>query len=414
MVPLFDIKAQHQVIEPELRAAFDRVLRSGHFILGPEVQEFERQIAEFVEVRHAIGVSSGTDAILLALMSLEIGLGDEVICPAFTFFATAGCIARTGAKPVFVDSCPCCFNLDVRDLAAKITTKTKAIIPVHLFGQAAEMDAVTAIARAHGLSIIEDAAQSLGAEYRGRKAGGIGAFGAFSFFPTKNLGGFGDAGMVVTHDDALAERARLLRTHGAKQRYFHESVGANFRLDAVQAALLGVKLGHYASYTEKRRANAAQYTEQLGALPGVKLVNVAASCCVAEPSAGSNGLPAADSRQSNPRIILPAAYAHNSHIWNQYTIRVLGAGQRDGLKQFLAERGIGSEVYYPVPMHRQKCFMSADSPPPQLPVSETLSEQCLSLPIYPELTRRQLDEVVGGIAAFLEKTPDSIRVTQPA
>jgi len=248
--------------------------------------------------------------------------GDEVICPAFTFFATAGCIARTGAKPVFVDSCPFGFNLDVRGVAAKVTTKTKAIIPVHLFGQAAEMDAVTAIARAHGLSIIEDAAQSLGAEYRGRKAGGIGAFGAFSFFPTKNLGGFGDAGMVVTNDDALAERARLLRTHGAKQRYFHESVGANFRLDAVQAALLGVKLGHYASYTEKRRANAAQYTEQLGALPGVELVNVAASCCVTEPRSDSNGF-TANFPPIQPGIILPAASPTKAHL-NQYTIRVLG------------------------------------------------------------------------------------------
>ncbi len=405
MVPLFDIKAQHQAIEPDLRAAFVRVLQSGHFILGPEVQEFERQIAEFVGVRHAIGVSSGTDAILLALMTLDVGAGDEVICPAFTFFATAGCVARVGAKPVFIDSCPVCFNLDVRQLEAHITSRTKAIIPVHLFGQTAEIDAVVEIARRYGLPVIEDAAQALGADHHGRKAGSMGTFGAFSFFPTKNLGGFGDGGMLVTHNDGLAERARSLRTHGAKEKYYHESVGANFRLDAMQAALLGVKLRYYAKYTDRRRANAAYYTEKLSALPGVRRARLEDSVC---NGAGRSTSPRSPEKVpgEDERLILPVAYAHNSHIWNQYTVRVVGQGRRDALKRYLADKGIGSEVYYPVPLHRQKCFLPAHASAPTLPNCETLSAECLSLPIYPELSRQQLDDVVNGVAAFLEKPAD--------
>lgn len=406
MVPLFDIKAQHQAIEPDLRAAFARVLHSGQFILGPEVQDFERRIAEFAGVRHAIGVSSGTDAILLALMTLDIGAGDEVICPAFTFFATAGCVARVGAKPVFVDSCPVCFNIDVRQLEARIRPRTKAIIPVHLFGQTAAMDAVAEVAKRHGLPVIEDAAQALGAEHRGRMAGSLGTFGAFSFFPTKNLGGFGDAGMLVTNDDALADRARSLRTHGAKEKYYHESVGANFRLDAMQAALLGVKLRHYASYTERRRANAAFYTERLGAFPGVRCASFAESVCngVAQTPLGK---PAGmEISNEDTRLILPVAYPHNGHIWNQYTVRVPGQGRRDALRKLLAERGIGSEVYYPVPLHRQKCFLPMHADAPALPVCEAIAAGCLSLPIYPELSREQLEAVVEGVAVFLEKTAE--------
>jgi dTDP-4-amino-4,6-dideoxygalactose transaminase len=398
MVPLFDTKAQHQVIEPELISAFQRVLRSGQFILGPEVQGFEQAIAEFIGVRHAIGVSSGTDAILLALMTLGIGPGDEVICPSFTFFATAGCIARVGAKPVFVDCCPVCFNLDVANVAQKITAKTKALIPVHLFGQAANMDALMALARDHELAVIEDAAQSLGAEYRGRKVGAIGTFGAFSFFPTKNLGACGDAGLLVTNDDALAERARLLRTHGAKQRYYHELVGANFRLDALQAAFLTVKLPHYAGYTAQRRENAAFYTDQLSKFPGVLTADVIASLCFGHSTGAIRSSVVAP---ADAGLVLPVAYPHNTHIWNQYTLRVPGPGRRDALKRFLAEQGIGSESYYPVPLHKQQCFISLTAPRQALPVSEAIAEQCLSIPIYPELTRDQLTEVVSGIGSFL-------------
>jgi dTDP-4-amino-4,6-dideoxygalactose transaminase len=406
LVPLFDTKAQHQAIEPELMAAFQRVLRSGHFILGPEVQGFEKTMAEFLGVRHAVGVSSGTDAILLALMTLGIGPGDEVICPSFTFFATAGCIARTGAKPVFVDCCPVCFNLDVADVARKITARTKAVIPVHLFGQSADMDAVMALAREHKLAVIEDAAQSLGAEFRSRKVGTIGAFGTFSFFPTKNLGALGDAGLLVTNDDALGERARLLRTHGAKQKYYHQLVGANFRLDALQAALLSVKLPHYATYTTERRENAAFYTDQLSKLPGVITADPGASTCTVARPTGADGKASASpissfiNHTSSLNLILPVAYPHNAHIWNQYTVRVPGPGRRDALRQYLAERGIGAEIYYPVPLHRQQCFAPANGPAPALPVCETIASQCLSLPIYPELTRDQLLEVASAIASF--------------
>src|SRR3954471_11655070 len=263
-VPLLDLNAQNLAMEGELKAAFERVLRSGHFIMGPEAVAFEKEIAQFLGVKHALGVSSGTDAILLALMALEIKAGDEVICPTFTFFATAGCIARTGAAPVFVDSDPVTFNVDPDDVARKITKKTKAIMPVHLFGQCAEMDAILALAREKGVRVIEDGAQALGATYKGRQAGTMGDFGTFSFFPSKNLGGFGDSGLLVTNDDALAERATLLRVHGAKPKYYHKFVGANFRMDALQCALLRVKLPHCRSYNERRAANAAYYNEKLG------------------------------------------------------------------------------------------------------------------------------------------------------
>src|SRR5271168_331902 len=268
-VNLLDLKPQNSVLEPELHEAFLRVLRSGHFILGPEVDKFERALAEFTGAKHALGVSSGTDAILVALMALGIGPGDEVLCPSFTFFATAGCVARVGATPVFVDSCPVCFNLDVRDAARRITPKTKAIIPVHLFGQSAEMDGVLDLARQHGLRVIEDAAQAMGATYRGKQVGALGDFGAISFFPTKNLGALGDAGAVLTNDTALFERAKILRMHGMDPKYYHSVIGGNFRLDALQAAMLSVKLPHFNSYTAGRRRNAALYTQRLAALPGV-------------------------------------------------------------------------------------------------------------------------------------------------
>jgi len=391
-VPLLDLNIQNLALEGELKSAFERVLRSGQFILGSEVQQFEEKIAALAKVRHAIGVSSGTDGLLLALMTLGIGPGDEVLCPSFTFFATAGCVSRVGATPVFVDSCLYCFNMDPVDSARKVTPKTKALLPVHLFGQAAEMDAIMKIG-AGKIPVIEDAAQSMGATYGGRQVGGIGAFGMFSLFPSKNLGGFGDGGVLVTDDDELAARARMLRAHGAKPKYFHKYVGGNFRLDPLQAALLAVKLPRYDDYTAKRRSNARYYGEKLSALPGVAPASLADSACARSSDAAP--VPA------SAKIVLPAPYATREHIWNQYTLRVPGAGRRDALKALLTERKIGTEIYYPVPMHKQECFAHVPSSRNPLPRAEKLSAECLSIPIYPELTRTQQDEVVGVIAEFL-------------
>ncbi len=401
-VPLLDIKTQNAALREELESAFRRVLDSGRFILGSEVEELENEIAVMCGVKHAIGVSSGTDAILLALMALNIGPGDEVLCPTFTFFATAGCVARTGATPVFVDVDPVSFNIDLDDAAEKVTDRTKAIIPVHLFGQVAEMDGVMALAQKHGLQVIEDGAQSLGAGYRGRPAGSMGHFGTFSFFPSKNLGGFGDSGMLVCNDDRLGEKAHILRTHGSKPKYYHKYIGGNFRLDPLQAALLRVKVPHYGKYTENRQANADYYTENLLKLPQVELT--------VEDDSNAQG-PA--------RILLPRLGPDRLHIWNQYTVRVLdvdgaasaGENPRDRLKAFLADKGIGSEIYYPVCMHQQECFKTRypdnvwtsirmDSRYPN-GVADRLAAECLSIPIYPELTREQKDEVVAAIAEFL-------------
>src|SRR5262245_8551800 len=268
-VPLLDVNAQNHPLEGEFTAAFQRVFRSGQFIMGPEVEALEKEICELTGARHALGVSSGTDAILLALMALGIGPGDEVLVPTFTFFATAGCVSRAGATPVFVDACPVCFNIDVNDARAKVTARTKAIIPVHLFGQSADMDAVMELAKEKKLRVIEDGAQSIGSEYKGKGSGTIGDFGTYSFFPSKNLGGFGYGGAVVCNDDTLYEQAKILRTHGSKPKYYHHYVGGNFRLDPLQAAMLRVKTPHYGDYTTKRQANAAYYTERLLKLPGV-------------------------------------------------------------------------------------------------------------------------------------------------
>ena len=391
-VPLLDLNAQNLALEDELKAAFERVLRSGQFILGPEVQALEAKIAELAGARHAIGVSSGTDGILLALMALEIGPGDEVVCPSFTFFATAGCIARVGAVPVFADSCLYCFNIDLAAAERKITSRTKALMPVHLFGQPADMDRVMDLAARHGLPVIEDAAQSMGSVYRGRRIGSIGTFGMFSLFPSKNLGGFGDGGVLVTNDEELAAKARMLRAHGAKPKYFHKYVGGNFRLDPLQAALLSVKLPHYDQYTARRRANAAYYTEKLAAVPGIVPGSLRDSVC--RPPAGGEPIPA------SARIVLPSAYPDNEHIWNQYTLRVLGPGRRDALKALLIEKKIGTEIYYPVPMHRQECFAHLESAGSTLPKAERLAGESLSIPIFPELTRSQQDEVIGVVAEF--------------
>jgi dTDP-4-amino-4,6-dideoxygalactose transaminase len=363
-VPLLDVRRQNAPIDSELRAAFDRVLQSGNYILGPEVERFEEAAAAVAGARFAIGVSSGTDALLLAFMALGIGPGDEVICPSFTFFATAGCIARLGARPIFADSRPDCFNIDTTSLESLITPRTKAIVPVHLFGQSADMDAILEIAARHGLRLVEDAAQSFGATYRGRPAGALGDFGTVSFYPTKNLGAFGDAGLVVTNDASLAAQARLLRNHGAERQYFHRSVGGNFRLDAVQAALLAVKLPLLPEYTALRQRHASEYHRLLGGIP---------------------------------QLILPETRPDRTHIVNQFTVRA--PGRRDALRDFLAQRDIASAIYYPLPLHCQECFREF-GPQPRLPVAEKLAVEVLSLPVFPEMIAAEQDSVVVAIAEF--------------
>ncbi len=366
-VPLLDVNAQNHAIAGELREAFDRVLESGRFIMGEEVEKFEASMAHYLGAKHAIGVSSGTDAILLALMALGIGPGDEVICPSFTFFATAGCIARTGATPIFCDCHADNFNIDFDSAEQCITDRTKAIIPVHLFGQSVDMTTCASFAEKHGLAIIEDTAQSLGSKYGEKYCGAMGDFGTYSFFPSKNLGGLGDGGLVVTQDDQLADIAIKMRNHGMHPRYHHQMVGGNFRLDALQAALLNVKFAHYADYTRQRQENAAYYKEHLSDVEG---------------------------------IILPITDAGNTHIWNQFTLRV-NAGKRDALKQSLSDRGIGCEIYYPVPMHKQECFAHlVEEARTSFNVTDQLALEVMSIPIYPELNRKQQDVVIAAIKRF--------------
>ena len=398
MVPLLDVNAQNHPLEAEFTAAFQRVFKTGHFIMGNEVTQVEAELAALTESLHCIGVSSGTDAILLALMALDIGPGDEVLVPTFTFFATAGCVSRVGATPVFVDSCPVCFNIDLADAKAKITSKTKAIIPVHLFGQCADLDGILALAQEHGLKVIEDAAQAIGARYRGRSCGTMGDFGTYSFFPSKNLGGFGDSGALVTQDDALAEKARILRNHGMQPKYFHHLVGGNFRIDALQAAILRVKIPHYPEYTIGRQRNASHYIEQLSQVPGIAQANpIHCHCSTTQQTwAAENGV----------KIILPVAYAHNDHIWNQFTLRVLGTGRRDALKQHLLDQGIGCEVYYPLTLDQQPCFQHLPASSRQgCTTAHQLAAEVLSIPIYAELQESQIAEVISAVSTFAATNP---------
>lgn len=386
-VPLLDVNAQNLPLESELQTAFNRVLKHGRFIMGPEMETLEREIAEMIGVKHALAISSGTDALLLALMALDLQPGDEVLCPTFTFFATAGVVSRLGAVPVFTDICPVTFNIDVDDAKAKITSRTKAIIPVHLFGQSADMDAILDLAGQKGLAVLEDGAQAIGAAYKGRMCGAMGDFGAYSFFPSKNLGGFGDGGMLVSNNDALAEKARVLRVHGSKPKYYHHFVGGNFRMDTIQCALLSVKLKHYAQYTAQRQANAAHYTAELLMLPGVVQAAVA------------DGWQA----PKDARIVLPVAATDNTHIWNQYTLRVLGTGRRDALRDALHQAGIGCEIYYPLTLDQQPCF--ADLPDASrngCAVAQGIAGEVLSIPIYGELSVAQRMEVVDAIGRWLK------------
>ena len=374
-VPLLDLKAQYLSIKSELDAAVADVLNSQTFILGPRVQECERAIAHYSGCAHGIGVSSGTDALLACLMAENIGAGDEVITTPYTFFATVGSISRLGAKPVFVDIEPATYNLDVTQLEAKITARTRAIIPVHLYGQMAEMDPLMELARKHKLIVIEDAAQAIGAEYKGRRAGSIGHYGCLSFFPSKNLGAAGDGGMIVTSDQARAEKLALLRAHGSKPKYYHKIVGGNFRLDAIQAALVSAKLPHLDAWTAGRQKNAERYN-QLFASSGL---NTALS--------GSG---------HGAQLILPRV-ARDRHVYNQYVIRT---PKRDALKKALEAKGIGTEVYYPVPMHIQECFADLKYRKGDFPEAESAANETLALPIYPELTDGQAAHVVRSIVEF--------------
>ena len=386
-IPLLDLRRDADRLDAELEVAFHRVLRSGHYILGPEVEALERDCAQYVEAKHALGVSSGTDALLLALMALGIGPGDEVICPSYTFFATAGVIARLGATPVFADIHPCCYNIDASSVAALIGPKTKAIVPVHLYGQCANLQPLLELVQGKSIAIVEDAAQAIGAAYRGRKAGSLGTFGCFSFFPSKNLGALGDAGLLVTNDDELAEKAATLRAHGGRPKYYHAVVGGNFRMDALQGAFLRVKLKHLDSWTRQRNANAALYARLFQA-SGMAAPGPAGLCDGRRPH------PAPDSK-----IRLPVQ-CQETHVYNQFVVRLTGEGTRDRLRESLAEQGIGTEIYYPVPMHAQKCFEHLRRSGNDLMQSESAAAQTLALPIFPGLTESEIHYVVDRTLAF--------------
>lgn len=369
-VPLLDLQAQYRPLRAEILAAIERVCDSQRFIMGPEIAALESEMASMLGIKHAVAVSSGTDALLLALMALDIKAGDEVVTPTYSFFATAGAVARLGARPVLVDVEETTFNLDPATLPAAMTPRTKAIIPVHLFGQSAEMDPILEIAARAGVPVVEDAAQAIGASYKSRPLGGLGAFGCFSFFPSKNLGAFGDAGLLTTNDDGLAKKARLLRTHGMEPRYYHHLVGANFRMDALQAAILRVKAPHLAGWTERRRENANRYRalfRDAGVLD---------------------------------RVALPVEAPDRHHIYNQFVIRT---ADRDALKQHLDSAGVGTEIYYPVSFHLQPCFGYLGYRAGALPVAERAAKESLAIPIYSELTAAQQQTVVGAVAEFVSR-----------
>lgn len=369
-VPLLDLKAQYAPLRAEILDVVTRVCDSQVFVMGPEVDALERELAAALDVPHAIGVSSGTDALLVAMMALGIGPGDEVITPTFSFFATAGCVSRLGARPVFVDINPVTFTIDPAAFAGAITPRTKAVIPVHLYGLVANMSEISAAATRAGVTVIEDAAQAIGARRDGRQAGTFGQIGCFSFFPSKNLGAFGDGGLVVTADGALAAEIRLLRNHGAEPKYYHSRIGGNFRLDALQAAVLRVKAPHLPAWTDARRRNAHRYREL----------------------AASAGLLA--------HVTLPTEPAGCFHIYNQFVIR---APHRDALRAHLTAAGIGTEIYYPVPFHAQECFADLGATPDAFPHADRAAAEVLALPIYGELTDAQLREVIDAIAAFYAK-----------
>lgn len=384
-VPLLDLKAQYKTIKEELDNALIQCAESQFFILGPEVQNLEEKMCEYLGCKYSVGVSSGTDALLVALMAIDLKPGDEVIMPTYSFFATAGVVSRLNAKPVFCDVDPVTFNIDPSKIEELINKNTKAVVPVHLYGQCAEMDEISEIAKMNGIKIIGDAAQAIGAQYKdGKSAGVLGDIACFSFFPSKNLGCFGDGGLVTTNDAELAERLRILRVHGGKPKYYHKIIGGNFRLDAIQAAVINVKLPYLNSWSEKRRANAELYTKLF----------------IEKGLAEKEGL--TEFNDANKVLLPKAVYKEfglkNYHIYNQYVIRV---EKRDELREFLKASDIGTEIYYPVPFHLQECFKDLGYKKGDFPVAEFCADASLALPIYPELTDEQIDFVVSEINKFI-------------
>jgi dTDP-4-amino-4,6-dideoxygalactose transaminase len=382
-VPLLDLKAQYKTLKKELDEALIRTAESQYFILGPEVEKLEKAMSEYLDCKYAIGVSSGTDALLIALMAIDIKPGDEIIVPTYSFFATAGVVSRMNAVPIFVDSDTVTYNINPKEIESKITDKTRAIIPVHLYGQSAEMDEIVAIAKKHNLKVIEDGAQAIGVQYKnGVKVGNLGDIGCFSFFPSKNLGCFGDGGLVITNDDKLGAKLRIMRVHGGKPKYYHKIIGGNFRLDAIQAAVLNVKLAHLDNWSEKRRRNAELYTKLFI----------------------DSGLASSEGKiefTSEEKVLLPKAIYKDSghknyHIYNQYVIRV---EKRDELRKYLTEKEIGTEIYYPVPFHKQECFTNLKSrfEKTNFVNSENAANESIALPIYPELADEQIEYVVKEI-----------------
>lgn len=374
-VPLLDLKAHHEPLHHEIMAALEQTFQSQAFILGPEVGKLEERVAAYCQAGYGIGVTSGTDALLMALMALGVGPGDEVITLPYSFFATAGAVVRLGAKPVFVDIDPMTYNIDPAKIGSAVTAKTKAIIPVHLYGQCADMGPIMDLARRHNLSVIEDAAQAIGSEYRdGRRACSMGTIGCLSFFPSKNLGCLGDGGMAVTNDPDLAERMRVLRVHGSKPKYFHKLIGGNFRLDTIQAAVLNVKLNYLDQWTKRRQENADRY-EHLFSQSGL----------------------VQKGRVQLPEALYRASGVKHYHIYNQFVLRV---ERRDDLIAHLKLKGIGAEIYYPVPFHLQECFQYLGYKVGDFPESERASRETIAIPIYPELTMEQQTEVVEAVASF--------------
>jgi len=373
-VPLLDLKAQYLSIRPEIDAAIAEVCESQKFILGPQVKTCEEAVAKYCGCAYSVGVSSGTDALLISLMAEGIGPGDEVITTAYSFFATAGCIARLGAKPVFADIDPLTYNLSPARLEERMTRNTKAIMPVHLYGQMADMDPIMDVARRNKLVVVEDGAQAIGAEYKGHRAGSIGHYGCFSFFPSKNLGAYGDGGMVVANDAERAEKLRVLRAHGSKPKYYHKLVGGNFRLDTLQAAIVLAKLKHLDEWTAKRQANARRY----------------------EALFEESGL-VRDGVVQIPKLAISTSAADSRHVFNQYVIRV---PRRNDLQAFLKEKSVGTEVYYPLPLHLQECFASLGYKPGDFPESEEAANDSLAIPVYPELADAQARYVVDSIQTF--------------
>ncbi len=367
---MLDVAAQNGPLMDALIAKAADVIRSGRYILGPEVEAFEREVAEYIGVRHAVGVSSGTDALMVALMALDVGKGDEVITTPFTFFATGGCIARVGARPVFVDIRSDTFNIDVEQVASAVTPRTRAVMPVHLFGQSCDMESLTALASQRGLAIIEDAAQAIGTKSPLGPVGRLGEYGCFSFFPSKNLGGFGDGGLVTTEDPGLADKARVMRAHGSKPKYHHAVIGGNFRIDALQAALLRVKLPELEGWTAGRRKNADRYDAAFSA----------------------SGL--------DDDLLAPPPRRFEGHVYNQYVIRT---SRRDELQAHLRDEQIATAIYYPVPLHRQECFASLGYREGSLPVSEHASREVLALPIFAGLGESRQNRIIDTVVSFLRR-----------